>query len=34
MAPDLVAGTFDQVLWHGAAMYLGDITPMLTALAG
>ncbi len=33
-APDLVAGTFDLVLWHGAAMYLGDITPMLTALAG
>jgi hypothetical protein len=33
MAPDLVAGTFDQVLWRGTAMYLGDITPMLTALA-
>lgn len=31
--PSWVAGTFDLVLCHVAAMYLGDITPMLTALA-
>jgi len=31
--PDLVTGAFDLVLCHGVLMYLGDITPMLTALA-
>jgi SAM-dependent methyltransferase len=32
-APDLVTGAFDLVLCHGVLMYLGDITPMLTALS-
>jgi S-adenosylmethionine-dependent methyltransferase len=32
-APDLVTGAFDVVLCHGVLMYLGDITPMLTALS-
>jgi hypothetical protein len=33
-APGLAAGAFDLVPCHGVAMYIGDITPMLTALAG
>jgi SAM-dependent methyltransferase len=32
-APELVDGAFDLVLCHGVLMYLGDITPMLTALS-
>jgi S-adenosylmethionine-dependent methyltransferase len=33
-APDLVDSAFDVVLCHGVLMYIGDITPMLTALSG
>ena len=31
-APELAEGPFDLVLCHGVLMYLGDITPVLTAL--